>query len=75
MRLLFDLDGTLTDPFVGITKCIQHALRTLGRNPPSADDLRWCIGPPLHASFLTLLETTDRQLADEALGVYRESKR
>lgn len=72
MRLLFDLDGTLTDSFVGITNCIQHALRTLGRNSPSANDLRWCIGPPLHASFLTLLETSDEQLADEAVEVYRD---
>ena len=45
--LLFDLDGTLTDPFVGITRSVQYAMEKLGRSVPAADDLRWCIGPPL----------------------------
>lgn len=72
MRLLFDLDGTLTDPFVGITRSIQHALSTLGLNVPSAHDLRWCIGPPLHSSFKSLLNTTDDKPASEALTIYRE---
>lgn len=72
MRVLFDLDGTLTDPFVGITSSIQHALRKLGRVAPPADGLRWCIGPPLDESFLTLLGTSDRELALEALRLYRE---
>ncbi|MDC0325600.1 HAD hydrolase-like protein [bacterium] len=72
MRLLFDLDGTLTDPFVGITRCIQHALTSLGRNSPPADDLRWCIGPPLTDSFRVLLKTDDETMAAEALRLYRE---
>ena len=72
MRLLFDLDGTLTDPFIGITKCIQHALKSLNRSVPPADELRWCIGPPLQDSFLTLLDTDDQQLASDALEIYRD---
>jgi len=72
MHLFFDLDGTLTDPFVGITRCIQHALRLLDREAPPADELRWCIGPPLRSSFLSLLGTTDHRLASEALEIYRE---
>lgn len=72
MHIFFDLDGTLTNPFKGITRCIQHALKSLGREVPEAEDLRWCIGPPLHASFLVLLETNDEQIADEALRLYRE---
>lgn len=72
MRLLFDLDGTLTDPFVGITSCIQYALNALGREEPPANNLRWCIGPPLHESFLSLLKSSDDQLASEALSFYRE---
>jgi len=31
MHLLFDLDGTLPDPGVGITRCLQHALERMGR--------------------------------------------
>ena len=72
MHLLFDLDGTLTDPFPGITKCIQHALTSLGQPLPSAESLRWCIGPPLKSSLITLLGPLHAHLADEALARYRE---
>lgn len=72
MHLLFDLDGTLTNPFLGITNCIQYSLEKLGRTPPSPDDLRWCIGPPLRESFFSLLETDDPALADEGVALYRE---
>ena len=53
--IFFDLDGTLTDPKVGITRCIQHALAALGVTPPDAGDLTWCIGPPLLESFKSML--------------------
>jgi len=53
--ICFDLDGTLSDPKLGITRSIQHALRELGRPVPTADDLIWCIGPPLLGSFKKLL--------------------
>ena len=49
--VLFDLDGTLTDPKVGITRSIQHALRKRGMTPPDADALEPLIGPPLERSF------------------------
>jgi phosphoglycolate phosphatase len=70
--VLFDLDGTLTDPFVGITRSIDHALAKLGRIAPPAEALRWCIGPPLLASFERLLESDDRALLDTAVAFYRE---
>ena len=72
MRLLFDLDGTLTNPFAGITNCIRHALTELGADVSSAEELGWCIGPPLHGSFKTLLDTEDDELAARALAIYRE---
>ena len=53
--IFFDLDGTLTDPKVGITRCIQCALTELGVTPPDADALTWCIGPPLLDSFKVML--------------------
>jgi len=68
--VFFDLDGTLTDPKVGITRSIQFALEHLDVPVPSADDLTWCIGPPLHASFLSLLGTESRAL--RAIELYRE---
>jgi phosphoglycolate phosphatase len=68
--LYFDLDGTLTDPKPGITGSIQYALQKLDLPVPSQDELTWCIGPPLRASFVTLLG--GEQLADLAVSFYRE---
>jgi phosphoglycolate phosphatase len=68
--IFFDLDGTLTEPKIGITRSIQYALEKLGHDVPSQDELTWCIGPPLHASFVELLGET--ALADRALLLYRE---
>lgn len=70
--VFFDLDGTLTDPKPGITECIRYALAKLGRVPPAADDLEWCIGPPLTDSLGRLLDTDDRALVARALALYRE---
>lgn len=71
MNILLDLDGTLTDPREGITRCIQYALRRLDRPAPEQHDLLHCIGPPLHASFVALLDG-DASLADRAVALYRE---
>lgn len=67
--IFFDLDGTLTDPKLGITRCIQHALGELGVTPPDTDELTWCIGPPLLESFKSMLG--DDALANTALKHYR----
>lgn len=69
--LLLDLDGTLTDPREGIIRCFQHAIRTLGREPPDAPGLERFIGPPLGRSFQELLETTDSAIIGEAISAYR----
>jgi len=69
--IYFDLDGTLTDPKPGITRSIQYALQKLDHpTMPTEDELTWCIGPPLRASFVRLLgaETS----ADLAVSYYRE---
>ncbi len=71
-NVLMDLDGTLTDPKDGITRCIQFALGRLGREAPPADELLWCIGPPLKQSFARLLGSDDQALMDTALQYYRE---
>jgi phosphoglycolate phosphatase len=67
--LFFDLDGTLTDPKPGITRCVQYALERLGCPVPSEDELVWCIGPPLHESFAGLVGE-DR--AWRGVELYRE---
>ena len=69
--IYFDLDGTLTDPKPGITRSIQYALQRLDHpTMPTEDELTWCIGPPLRASFVTLLGAD--HAADRALALYRE---
>jgi phosphoglycolate phosphatase len=70
--VFFDLDGTLTDPKPGITECIRHALRGLGRTPPPVEELLWCIGPPLPGSFARLLDTDDAEVVARAIALYRE---
>jgi len=67
--IFFDLDGTLTDPKIGITRSIQYALEKLDKPVPVTDDLTWCIGPPLLDSFAEL--TGDANLAPRALELYR----
>ncbi|MBD2535501.1 HAD family hydrolase [Nostoc flagelliforme FACHB-838] len=69
--ILFDLDGTLTDPKPGITRCIQYALSELGYRPPDADELHWCIGPPIKDSFSLLLKTSDNTVLEQAISLYR----
>ena len=49
--ILFDLDGTLTDSGLGITKGVQYALGQLGYAVPPRESLFSFIGPPLHRSF------------------------
>lgn len=68
--ICFDLDGTLTDPKVGITESIRHALTEVTGDAPDADELTWCIGPPLLTSMETLLGDKDK--AALALAKYRE---
>jgi phosphoglycolate phosphatase len=69
--IFFDLDGTLTDPKPGITRSIQYALQKLDHpTMPTEDELTWCIGPPLRASFVRLLGA--EASADLAVSYYRE---
>jgi phosphoglycolate phosphatase len=71
-HILIDLDGTLTDPKVGIHTSIRYAMDKLGY-PLAADlNIDWTIGPPLKASLAKLLATQDDALAEQALLAYRE---
>lgn len=70
--LLFDLDGTLTDNYVGISRSIVYALERLDTGIPDAATLRRCVGPPLRESFHWLLDTDDAAVVEQAIGLYRE---
>ena len=65
--LLFDLDGTLTDPKIGITTCVQYALHSFGIEEPDLDKLEPFIGPPLRDSFMEFYSFTAEQ-AEEAVS-------
>lgn len=69
--LLFDLDGTLTDPKVGICTCVQYALASFGIEEPDLDKLEPFIGPPLKYSFMNYYHLTEEQ-AEQAVEKYRE---
>ncbi len=69
--ILFDLDGTLTDPYEGITKSVQYALASFGIEEHDQDILRSFIGPPLRTSFMVNYGF-DREKAEQAVLKYRE---
>ena len=69
--ILFDLDGTLTDPHVGITKSVQYALDKLGICEPDLKKLIHFIGPPLAGNFRDCYGMTEVQ-AQQAVQFYRE---
>ncbi|HEV8295687.1 MAG TPA: HAD-IA family hydrolase [Acidimicrobiales bacterium] len=68
--VLFDLDGTLTDPEVGITRSLAYALDAVGRPVTDLASLRSLIGPPLIEAF-TEMGLTPAEV-DRALASYRE---
>ena len=69
--ILFDLDGTLTDPKEGITKSVRHALNHYGIQVDNLDTLTPFIGPPLTDSYKKYYGFSDEQ-AWEGVLVYRE---
>ncbi|MBP3474778.1 MAG: HAD family hydrolase [Lachnospiraceae bacterium] len=69
--ILFDLDGTLTDPKIGITTCVQYALHKMGIEEPDLDKLEPFIGPPLTDSFRDFYDM-DEEKAGQAVNYYRE---
>lgn len=69
--ILLDLDGTLTDPFPGISRCIVHAVEEQGLSPPPERQLGDWIGPPLLESFTRYFEHLGAGDAERALSRYR----
>lgn len=69
--ILFDLDGTLSDPKQGICGSVQYALKSFGIEEPDIDRLESFIGPPLRDSFMKYYGFTPEQ-AEEAVAKYRE---
>ncbi|MFC5579289.1 HAD hydrolase-like protein [Lysobacter niabensis] len=68
--LFFDMDGTLINSEIGITRCVAHALMQMGLEVPSDTELRRWIGPSLRTSFAPLLH--DDEKVEQAVLHYRD---
>ncbi len=70
--IIFDLDGTISDPAAGITRSINHALAELGYETQPETALYCYIGPSLHLTFAELTGRSDAEFLARAVEVYRE---
>ena len=69
--ILFDLDGTVTDPFEGISKSIIYAAESMGITVDDPQALKCFIGPPLFSQFKEFFGLNDTQ-AENAVKEYRK---
>ena len=69
--ILFDLDGTLTESGIGITKSVQLALERMGKPEPDLDKLKVFVGPPLKEQFMAYAGFTAEE-AEQAIAYFRE---
>jgi phosphoglycolate phosphatase len=72
INIFFDLDGTLTDPKEGITRCIQYALGELNVVSPGQEELVAFIGVPLRKMFERILDSNEEDLVEKAVALYRQ---
>lgn len=69
--ILFDLDGTITDPFEGISKSIIYAANRMGIIVNDPESLKCFIGPPLFQQFKVFFRFDDEQ-AENAVEEFRK---
>jgi phosphoglycolate phosphatase len=70
-NILFDLDGTITDPSEGITRCYAYALEQMGETVPDVTELHRFIGPPLRLGFAEVISDPTKERVEEAVRLYR----
>ncbi len=71
-NILFDLDGTLTDPIEGMTRCFHYALERMSVPLLTQAELQLHIGPPLRSTFSQIMKTNDEAMIERAVNLYRE---
>ena len=69
--ILFDLDGTVSDPKVGICTSVQYGLSKMGIDVPDINVLTPFIGPPLRDSFRDFYHISDADI-EKVVAFYRE---
>jgi len=70
--LIFDLDGTISDPSLGISRSINHALVTHGFREISPEEVASEIGPPLDGTFRKFCPESDPAVIARLIATYRE---
>lgn len=70
--LIFDLDGTISDPTVGTGRCINHALAAFGYPAVDEQAVSPYIGPPLDAAFRDLAPGASDDTIIRMVAKYRE---
>ena len=70
--LIFDLDGTLTNPLTGIVRCMNYALSSHDHQVRSEQEIKPYIGPPLEVALSDLSGSTDEAHIKELVTTYRE---
>ena len=69
--IIFDLDGTISDSGVGITKCVQYALKKLNIIEEDLEKLKHFVGPPLKDELIKTYGCSEEQ-AKQGVEFYRE---
>lgn len=71
-KLLFDLDGTISDPLTGIARCINHALHHAGYRTYTEAELGPFVGPPLDQTLQAITGSSDQNEIRTLVEKYRE---
>lgn len=70
--LIFDLDGTISDPSLGIYRCINYAFRSHDFPEVSPELVAAEIGPPLNETFQKFVPQADQSVISGLISKYRE---
>ena len=69
---VFDLDGTISDPAVGIGRSLNYALQHYGYSPISESEVPRFIGPPLDQTFESIVSNSSSEHIAALVSKYRE---
>ena len=70
--LIFDLDGTLSDPALGVVRCMNFALTSFDQPPRADHEIKRHIGPPLEQILALLIDNDDPAYVSALAARYRE---
>lgn len=69
--IIFDLDGTISDPKEGLINSIVYSCKKFGINDYNPEEFTSFIGPPLHISYKSRFNLSDAE-AEKIVKYYRE---